>query len=195
MSALTARVDQWQRRHRIAGVPLAVIYKFNDDQGGYLAAALTYYSLIAILPLMLIASSVLGFVLQGHPTLEHQILSSALAQFPIVGDQLGRPGGLRGSTSAVVVGGLAAAYGAVGLGHAAQNAVNIVWQIPRNSRLNPVVSRLRSLVWLILAGLALVCVAVLTSLAGHVEILGSQVGGLRALDLVGTIMVNTGILA
>jgi len=173
-----------------------VIYKFNDDQGGYLAAALTYYSLIAILPLMLIASSVLGFVLQGHPTLEHQILSSALAQFPIVGDQLGRPGGLRGSTSAVVVGALAAAYGAVGLGHAAQNAVNIVWQIPRNSRLNPVVSRLRSTVWLVLAGLALVCVAVLTSLAGHVGIFGSQVhGALSVLDRAATLVVNSAILA
>jgi membrane protein len=195
MSDLVARADRWQRRHRVVAVPLAVVYKFFDDQGGYLAAGLTYYSLIAILPLMLIASSVLGFVLQGHPGLEHQILSSALAQFPIVGDQLGRPGGLRGSTSAVVVGSIAAAYGAVGLGHAAQNAVNIVWNVPRNSRLNPIESRLRSLVWLVAAGLALVCVALLTSLAGHIAILGSQVGGLRALALVGTIVVNTGILA
>jgi membrane protein len=196
MSDVAARLDRWQREHRVAGVPLAVVYKFIDDQGGYLAAALTYYSLIAILPLMLIASSVLGFVLQGHPGLEHQVLSSALAQFPIVGDQLGRPGGLRGSTSAVVVGAVAATYGAIGLGHAAQNSVNIVWQIPRNSRLNPIESRLRSLVWLILAGLALVCVAVLTSLAGHVGVLGSQGGGgLRALELVGTLVVNTGILA
>jgi membrane protein len=196
MSDLVARADRWQRRHRVVAVPLAVVYKFVDDQGGYLAAALTYYSLIAILPLMLIASSVLGFVLQGHPGLEHHILDSALSQFPIVGDQLGRPGGLRGSTSAVVVGALAAAYGAIGLGHAAQNAVNIVWQIPRNSRLNPVMSRLRSLIWLVLAGLLLVCVAVFTSLAGHVEILGTRLGGsLRALDLIATLVVNTGILA
>src|SRR3954451_1579250 len=196
MSALTARVDQWQRRHRIAGVPLAVIYKFNDDQGGYLAAALTYYSLIAILPLMLIASSVLGFVLQGHPALEHEILSSALAQFPIVGDQLGRPGGLRGSTSAVVVGAVAAAYGAIGLGHAAQNAVNIVWQIPRNSRLNPVVSRLRSLLWLVLAGLALVLIAVLTSLGSHLEVFGAELGtGVGWLAAAATVVLNTGVLA
>src|SRR3954468_6618025 len=134
------RLDALQRRRPVLGVPIAVIYKFFDDQGGYLAAVLTHYAFVAILPLLLIASSVLGFVLQGHPGLEHQILSSALAQFPIVGDQLGRPGGLRGSTSAVVVGSIAAAYGAVGLGHAAQNAVNIVWQIPRNSRLNPIES-------------------------------------------------------
>src|SRR4029077_3486482 len=122
MPARLGRVDDLQRRHRVVGIPVAVVYKFFDDQGGYLAAVLTHYSLIAILPLLLIASSVLGFVLQGHPALEQQILSSALAQFPIVGDQLGRPGGIQGSAAAVVVGSLAATYGAVGLAQAAQNA-------------------------------------------------------------------------
>ena len=49
------------------GFPLAVVYKFFDDQGNYLAAMLTYYAFVAIFPLLLIASSVLGFVLQGNP--------------------------------------------------------------------------------------------------------------------------------
>src|SRR3954452_4100225 len=190
------RLDEFQRRHRILGFPLAVVYKFFDDQGGYLAAVIAYYAFVAIFPLLLIASSVLGFVLQGHPDLQREILTSALAQFPIVGDQLGRPEGIQGSTSAVVIGSLAALYGVIGLGQAAQNAVNVVWAIPRNSRLNPVVSRLRSTVWLVLAGLALVCVAVLTSLAGHVGIFGSQVhGALSVLDRAATLVVNSAILA
>ena len=173
-----------------------MVYKFFDDQGGYLAVVLTHYALVAILPLLLIATSVLGFVLQGHPDLQQQILSSALAQFPIVGDQLGRPGGLRGSTSAVVVGSLAATYGAVGLGQAAQNAVSTVWAIPRNSRLNPILSRLRSLVWLVLSGLALVLVAVLSSLSSHVELLGSDLGGDLRWPVVGaTVLVTAAVLA
>jgi membrane protein len=196
MSGAVGRVDGWQRRHRVLGVPVAVVYKFFDDQGGYVAAVMTHYALIAILPVLLIASSVLGFVLQGHPDLQQQILSSALAQFPIVGDQLGRPGGIRGSTSAVVVGALAATYGAVGLGQAAQNAVSTVWAVPRNSRLNPVVSRLRSLVWLVLAGLALVLVAVLMSLSSHVEIFGSELGsGVRSLIRVATVVMSAAVLA
>src|SRR3954452_16736272 len=164
------RVDDFQRRHRVLGIPIGVVYKFFDDQGGYLAAVISYYAFVAIFPILLIASSVLGFALQGHPELQAKILASALAQFPIVGDQLGRPEGIQGSTSAVVVGSLAALYGVIGLGQAAQNAVNVVWAIPRNSRLNPVVSRLRSLVWMVLAGLALVSVAVLTSVGSHLEI-------------------------
>jgi membrane protein len=196
VSGLVDRIDGYQRRHRWLGMPIGVAYKFFDDQGGYLAAVLTYYAFVAIFPLLLIASSVLGFVLQGHPALQQEILSSALAQFPIVGDQLGRPEGIQGSTSAVVVGTLAALYGVVGLGQAAQNAVNVTWAIPRNSRLNPVVSRLRSLLWLVLAGLALVLIAVLTSLGSHLEVFGAELGtGVGWLVGAATVVLNTGVLA
>lgn len=177
-------------------MPLGVVYKFFDDQGGYLAAVLTYYSFVAIFPILLTASSVLGFVLQGQPELKQEILSSALGQFPIVGDQLGRPEGIQGSASAVVVGSLAALYGIVGLGQAAQNAVNVTWAIPRNSRLNPVVSRARSLVWLVLGGLSLVMVAVLISVGSNLDIFGSGQGFVvRWLAVAATVVLTTAVLA
>jgi membrane protein len=168
------RLDEVQRRRPLLGFPLGVLYKFLDDQGNYLAAIVTYYAFIAVFPLLLIASSVLGFVLQGDETLRNEVLDSALAQFPIVGTQLGRPEGLQGSTSAVVIGGLAALYGVLGLGQAGQNAVNVVWAIPRNSRLNPLVSRLRSFLLLLLAGLTVLVIAVLSSIASHLDVLGSE---------------------
>ncbi len=189
-------VDAMQRQRPLLGVPIGIVYKFFDDQGGYLAAVLTHYAFVAILPLLLLASSVLGFVLQGHPALEREILSSALAQFPIVGDQLGRPGGIQGSVTAVVVGIGAATYGAIGLAQAAQNAINVAWAIPRNSRLNPILSRLRSLAWLVVAGLALALIAVLTSVSSHVEIFGSDLnGGVHWLVVAVTVVVTTGVLA
>ena len=196
MPDLVDRVDAWQRRHPVAGFPLAVVYKFFDDQGGYLAAAVTYYAFIAIFPLMLIGSSVLGFVLQGHPDLEQQILNSALRQFPIVGEQLGRPEGLRGSTSAVVIGAVTALYGVIGLGQVAHNAINVCWAIPRNSRLNPIVSRLRSLVWIAGAGLALVLMALVTSLGSHLDVLDKGLGPEVHWLAVGlSILVTAGVLA
>lgn len=190
------RLDEFQRRHRFLGFPLAVVYKFFDDQGGYLAAVITYYAFVAIFPLMLIASSVLGFVLQGHPDVEREILNSALAQFPIVGDQLGRPEGIRGSTSAVVVGTVTALYGVIGLGQAAHNAINVCWAIPRNIRLNPILSRLRSLVWMVMAGLALVSIAVVTSLGSHLDVLGWDVGSeVHRVAEVLSVLLNTFVLA
>ncbi len=196
MASGIGRVDGFQRRHRVLGMPVAVVYKFFDDQGGYLAAVLTHYSFLAILPLLLIASSLLGFVLQGDPTLQEEILTSALAQFPIVGDELGRPGGIQGSTSAVVVGILAATYGAIGLGQAAQNAVNVAWAIPRNSRLNPIHSRLRSLVGVVLAGLALALVVLITSFSSHVEAFNADLGGgVHWLVVTATVAVSACVLA
>jgi uncharacterized BrkB/YihY/UPF0761 family membrane protein len=149
-----------------------VLYKYFDDQGPYLAAILTYYAFTSIFPLLLIGSSVLGFFLQGNPQLQSDLLNSALRQFPIVGSQLGRPGGLRGSTSGVVIGSLAALYGVQGLGQAAQNMLNVAWAVPRNSRLNPVSSRVRSVVLLVLAGIAVIAVAALTTLTGNLGSFG-----------------------
>ncbi len=176
-------------------MPVGVLYKFFDDQGGYLAAVLTYYAFVAIFPILLIASSVLGFVLQNQPELQRDILDTALAQFPIVGDQLGRPEGLSGSTTAVVIGSVAALYGVIGLGQAAQNAVNVSWAIPRNSRLNPVISRLRGGAWLVLAGLSLLLVATLSSLGSNLQVFGGDPGGaVKWVALLVTTALTTGVL-
>jgi membrane protein len=193
---LVDRVDDWQRRHRVLGLPIAVVYKFFDDQGGYLAAVITYYAFIAIFPLMLIGTSVLGFVLQGHPDLQQEILTSALAQFPIVGDQLGRPEGIQGSTSAVIIGAVTALYGVIGLGQAAHNAINVCWAVPRNIRLNPIISRLRSLVWIVGAGLALVLIAVISSVGSHLDVLGRDFSTeVHWVAVVLSVLVNALVLA
>ncbi len=187
MSGFVGRADELQRRRRAVGFPLAVLYKFFDDQGNYLAAIITYYAFVAIFPLLLISSSVLGFLLQGNHAFEQTVLESALARFPIVGDQLGRPEGLQGSASAVVIGTITALYGVIGLGQAAQNAVNAAWAIPRNSRLNPVVSRLRSVSFFVLGGFAIIALGVVSSLGSHLAVLGSGVAvrGLMTLVTVG----------
>ena len=172
MARLADLTDRFQRRRPVAAVPIAVVYKYWDDQGNYLAAILTYYAFTAIFPLLLIASSVLGFVLQGDPSLKTALLNSALRQFPIVGTQLGQPAGIRGSTAAIVVGSLAALYGTNGLGQAAQNAISTTLAIPRNSRVNPLLARLRSIGLLFVGGLTVLTVAVLSSLASHTGALG-----------------------
>lgn len=169
------RVDRAQRRFPPLGFPLAVIYKFFEDQGNYLAAIVTYYAFVAIFPLMLLGSSILGFVLDDNPGLQEDLLNSALSQFPIIGDELGRPDGLQGSTSAAVVGALVALYGAMGLGLAIQNTVNAAWSVPRNSRPNPFLLRLRSLVLLATAGVAVLSVSIISTVGSNTQVFGPRV--------------------
>ena len=105
---------------------------------------------MAIFPLLLLATSILGFLFQGSEHVREWAVESTLRNFPIVGDQLGTPSGLQGSVAAVVVGSLIALYGAMGLGQSTQNAMHVVWSVPRNSRPNPIKLRVKSLLLLLL---------------------------------------------
>ena len=174
MVKIVDRVDRFQRKHSIIGFPLAVIYKYFDDQGPYLAAIVSYYAFIAIFPVLLLSTSILGFVLQGNPDLRDTLLNSALSQFPIIGDQLGRPEGLQGSTTAIVIGAITATYGAMGLGQALQNAANVAWSVPRNSRANPFLLRFRSLVFLSIGGIGIAVLAIATSVLANPDTLGTE---------------------
>ena len=167
-------LDSAQRRHSVLGVPIAVFYKFVDDQGPYLAAIISFYALLAIFPLLLLATSIFGFVLQGNPDLQAQVLDSTLATFPIIGEELGRPNGLQGSTAGVVVGSLAALYGSLGLATALQNALNVAWSVPRNSRPNPIALRLKSLLLMTATGLFVMAITILSLFVSETNTLGTD---------------------
>ena len=188
--SVVGKIDRGQRRFSVVGFPLAVIYKFFDDQGNYLAAVITYYTFIAIFPLLLMLSSILGFILEGRPDLKQDALDSALSNFPIIGTQLAAPEGLEGSTPAVVIGSLAALYGCIGLGVALQNVINTAWAVPRNSRPNPLLVRLNSLGLLFTAGVAVLLVTVFTAVVGNTEVFGGEVNTtIRWLIRLGNVLI------
>ena len=183
------KLDRLQRRHRVAGFPIAVVYKYVDDTGPYLAALITYYAFISIFPLLLLATTVLGNLLAGNPELQQKLIDSALSQFPVVGDHLATPAELTGSTVAVVVGLLGSLYGALGVAQAVQHAMNTAWSVPRNSRPNPFLARGKSLLLLGTAGLAVLGTTALSTMgAGNAGSLGTL---LRTLSLLGSITVNS----
>ncbi|WP_432563462.1 YihY/virulence factor BrkB family protein [Kineococcus sp. SYSU DK003] len=163
-----SRLDGFQRRHPLVSYPLAVVYKFFEDQGAYLAALITYYGFLGLVPAFLLLSTVLGYVLSGDPGAQEAILDSAFTQIPVIGQELGDPGALGGGGVGLAIGTAGALYGALGVGLAVQNAVNIAWGIPRNDRPNPFKSRLRSLLLMVTAGLFVVGTTVLNIVLGDV---------------------------
>jgi membrane protein len=190
MSA-AGQADRFQRDHHWAALPIAVVYKFTDDQGNYLSALIAYYGLVSLVPLLLVFTSLLGFVLQANPHLQQQILNSALSQFPGIGTQITSSTGLQGSGVALVVGLLGALYGSLGAAQATQNAMNIAWAVPRNRRPNPIRSRLRSLAMVGAAGLAVLGATVLSALTTSAGALGADLDVLSTvLAVLASILLN-----
>ena len=189
----TERVDRFQRRHPAAGFPIAVIYKFMDDDAVFLAALITYYGFLSLFPTLLLLATVLGLVLAGDPALQQQLLDSALAEFPVIGPQLARPEGLGGGVTGIVVGGLVALYGALGMGQAIQHAMNTVWAVPRNERPDPITSRGRSLVLLFTLGLLVLASTVLSALGSGAAAYGGFSGWLNAVLTVASVLANAAV--
>lgn len=185
------RLDRAQRRFPLLGFPIAVAYKYFDDIGGYLSALLTYYAFVSLFPLLLLLATALSFVLSGRPDLQRQILDSAVAQVPVLGDQLGDPRSLSGGASGVAIGLAVSVYGALGVGNALQHAMNTVWAVPRNVRPNPVLARARSVVLVLTAGLAVLATTALSAFTAAATTWGPWT---KVLSTVLTILVNAFIV-
>ncbi|MBI4260835.1 MAG: YihY/virulence factor BrkB family protein [Actinobacteria bacterium] len=164
---VVGRIDRFQRRHTFLGFPFAVVKKFGEDRAGQLAALIAYYGFFSLFPLLLVLVSVLGLVLAGNPDLQERILDSALAQFPIIGDQIrDNVGSLKASGIAFVVGIVGALWAGLGVIRTAQFAMNSVWDVPLRDRPSFLAKVLRSLVILGVLALFVIAAATLASVVG-----------------------------
>lgn len=159
-------LDRFQQRRVWAGFSFAVVKKFGDDQAGYLAALIAYYGFFSVFPLMLVFVSVVGIVLANSPDLQQKIIDSALAQFPIVGPTIAAEiQAISGNVVALVVGVAMALWAGLGVVQAGQNAMNRVWDVPRKDWPNFFISRLRSLLLLVVLGVMVLVSTFLSGLA------------------------------
>ncbi len=183
-------VDRFQQGHRPAALTFAVIKKFGDDEGSALTALMTYYGFVGLFPLLLVFVTVVSLLGAGS-SFTRTLENSALAQFPILGDQLKtNVHAVRSGTLIGLVVGLGfALYGSLGLSQAAQRALAQIWNVPGVVR-PALLARLgRSLTFLfVLAGDVLISTGLgsLSSYAAHVGLLRAPVFqiGLRTLVLV-----------
>jgi membrane protein len=194
-SRVVDAVDAYQRAHRWLGFPLAVVYKFADDQGPYLAALITFYGFLSLFPLLLLLVTILGFVLDGDPHLQAKLIDSALVQFPVIGSQLRQNvHSLKGSGIGLAVGIVATLYGCLGVAGATQNAFNRAWAVPRSRRANPVTARLRSLLLLPVLGAGVLVTTALAGLTTGADAYGADVAtGVRVAAILLAVLTNVGL--
>jgi membrane protein len=192
MQRLVKRADQLQQRQPWLGVPIATVQKFTDDRAGNLAALVAYYAFIALFPLLLVLVSVLKLLVRNNEKLRHQLLTSALNQYPVIGKQL-EPHikqGISGTGFALVVGIVVALFGARGVANAIQTALNTVWGVPRLERPRFPWSMLRGLGLIAVLGPGQIITIFLSGLAGGTGQYGTAV---KAGAVVLSLLLNIGL--
>jgi YihY family inner membrane protein len=159
-------VDRFQQRHTALAVPVAVVRKFGDDGGGVLATSLAYNAFVAIFPLLLLLVTILGFVLGHSQDAENAVARSAVAEFPILGDQIVeslQP--LRGSGVALAIGLLGLAWGGFGVTQAVQHSMAEIWNVPGVHRSGFVPRMVRGVAVLGVGGVGLLATSALASVS------------------------------
>jgi membrane protein len=157
------RLGGWQQRQVALAIPLAVIKKLLDDGADRLGVQIAYWGFFSVFALLLVFTSILGFVFESNPALQHQLLHSTLERMPVIGPQIsGDTGSLTGSGMALAVGLVGALWTGPGVTLAIGTALDRTWDVPQPKRAGFVSSRLRGLLVPVSVG----AVNVLATVAG-----------------------------
>ena len=164
------RVDRQHQQRAWIAFPYAVMKKFGDDQAGNLAALIAYYGFLSLFPLMLVLITLLAMLLRNNPGLQGSIRTSALANFPVIGDEISKNvHSLRGSGLALGIGLALALWAGLGVVKVLQTAMNAVWNVPYRHRPNVWVSLLRAMLMLVVLGVITIASAAAGSLGATTD--------------------------
>jgi YihY family inner membrane protein len=192
VARLVGRLEAFQASRPWVAVPFATSKKFGEDRAGNLAGLIAYYGFFSLFPLLLVLVTLVGFVLRGDEQLQQDILDSALAQFPVIGDQLREnTGQLDASGFALVAGSLSALWAGTGVMKAAQDAMNDVWDVPMVQRPNFFLTVGRAFGMLVVLGGGVLLTAAMTGVVGAA--LGGSGTLARLLALVLCAALNVGV--
>lgn len=171
ISRLVSWIDRFQQRHRIVGIPYAVIKKYGDDEAGYQGALITYYGFLSLFPLLIVIAAITSIVSGHNDHIRDRVTQSISNYFPSIGDQLqAQIHSPSKSGVALVIGLLLTLYGAKGVADAIRHALDHTWQVPRPKRAGMPKGIAKSLVLMGGAGLGFFAAAGLSGIAtagGH----------------------------
>jgi membrane protein len=175
--------DRFQREHRYLAAPIGVVKKFGEDEGGSMVSLIAYRAFFSLFPLLLLLTTILGYVLADDPSLRERAIESTLSQFPVIGTQL-KGGGLTGSGVALAVGIVGSLLAGLGVVLETERCFDKVWGVADDDLHGFLGSRLRAIGLLVaLGGLAVVSTVVSGLVAGGSDLFGPVWGILIATAL------------
>lgn len=185
------RIVAARRKYPAVDVGVETLEGFREHRTGRNAALLAHYGFLSVFPLILVMTTILGFVLQSDASLRARIVNSTLANLPIVGEQIHTdPSALRGSVLVLVFGLLAALWSGTKAFVGLQASLNDIAEIPLDDRPNLAITRLRALIGIGIIGGGQIGAAIVAGLTAKASIAGVNV----VLLLIATFAINTTLL-
>ncbi|HQV57318.1 MAG TPA: YihY/virulence factor BrkB family protein [Ilumatobacteraceae bacterium] len=155
-------------------------------------ALIAHFGFLSVFPLMIVATTLLGFILRGKPEWREKLVNSAAEQIPIIGPQLASdPGKLKGNTVVLIIGLLVTLWSGTKAFMAIQNGMDDIDGVPIEGRMGMARGRLRALIGIGIIGAAQVVTVFLTTLTGIVDWFG--IG--EVLLFIAAVIVNVVVVA
>jgi len=135
-----SRLDAWLREtiNRLERYPLvrileSVVQGYSRDRISDQAAALTYYGVFSLFPLLLLFMSLAGLALQNSEEIQQQILDVVIGLLPQGSNEIGQiiTGVVQAKGVAAGVGILALLWGALGWFQVIDSIVNRIWGVDK----------------------------------------------------------------
>ncbi len=185
------RVMDLRSKHPSIEIGVDTLDGWRRHISGRNASVVAFFGFVSIFPLLLAATTILGFVLQDNEELQQRIIDGALADIPVLGQQLQNdPASLNGSVWALVIGLVGALWGATKAFAGLQAALDDVWEVEVDHRASLPVQRAKALLGILIIGGAQIASIALATL---VNAAGLPNAG-RVVLTVANVIVNIGVL-
>ncbi len=159
------KVTELRSKHPAIEVTVDMLDGWRRHISGRNASTLAFFGFLSIFPLLLAATTILGFVLEDDEELQQEIIDGALADIPVLGQQLANdPASLTGNVWALVIGLATALWSATKAFVALQMAQDDTWEIHVDDRSAMPAQRGKALLGLAIIGAAQVGSLVLSTL-------------------------------
>lgn len=164
------RVMRLRARHEAVDVIVDTLDAWRRHMSGRNASSLAFFGFLSIFPLLLAATTILGFVLEGNEDLQRRIIDGALDDIPVIGEQLAQdPTSLTGNWWALIIGLGGALWSSTKAFVALQGALDDIWEIEVDHRDPMLKRRSKALLGLVIIGtsqIVSVVVAAVVNAAG-----------------------------
>lgn len=147
------KVVRLRQRSAVVDVVVGMLDGWRLHQSGRNASLLSFWGFLSIFPLMIVATTIVGLVLQGNEQLQEDIIDSALADIPVLGAELARdPTSIEGSWLVLILGLATALWSGTKAFVGTQLAFDDIWEVPVDDRDPMPKQRGKALVGLTLIG-------------------------------------------